>query len=87
MTTDGTSFTPVSLGAEVGVDITFTNSGGTHSVTPDDTSAWPGATVDEWGTSGATYTVKFAEPGTYPYHCSIHGGAGGKGMSGTITVS
>lgn len=29
-----------------------------------------------------TYSRTFAAPGTYPYHCSIHGAA----MTGTVTV-
>jgi plastocyanin len=28
----------------------------------------------------------FSELGTFPYHCILHGGPGGQGMSGTITV-
>jgi plastocyanin len=28
----------------------------------------------------------FNTTGTFPYHCQVHGAAGGIGMSGTITV-
>ena len=34
-------------------------------------------------TTGETYTFKFDNPGTYPYHCEIHGAAS---MSGVIQV-
>jgi plastocyanin len=33
-----------------------------------------------------TYSFTFNTPGTYHYHCQAHGGAGGVGMSGTVTV-
>ena len=29
---------------------------------------------------------RFQQEGVYHYHCMAHGGAGGVGMSGTITV-
>ncbi len=30
--------------------------------------------------------IKLTKPGVYPYYCQFHGGPGGVGMSGTITV-
>jgi len=88
VTTDGTSYTPARLVAKVGEAITFTNSGGSHSVTPDDPAGWTdgGATVDDWGKPDATYSTTFAEPGEYAYHCSVHGSAGGSGMSGVVII-
>ena len=35
---------------------------------------------------GFTFDRSFPVPGVFPYHCLIHGGAGGAGMAGTITV-
>jgi plastocyanin len=32
------------------------------------------------------YEHRFDTPGTYHYYCEVHGGPGGSGMSGTITV-
>ena len=32
------------------------------------------------------FSRTFTAPGTFPYHCVIHGGPGGVGMSGTVTV-
>lgn len=46
-----------------------------HSVTFDDGTGSP--TQDQ-----GTYSRAFAAPGTYNYHCSVHGAA----MSGSITV-
>jgi plastocyanin len=36
--------------------------------------------------SGADFQFTFDKPGTYPYYCKPHGGPGGQGMSGVITV-
>ncbi len=55
-----------------------------HNIVPDDGNA-P-------ATSGAPaaypkyLSFTFASPGVYHYHCGVHGGAGGEGMSGTVTV-
>ena len=35
---------------------------------------------------GGSFSHVFMTAKTVPYHCSFHGGAGGVGMSGTITV-
>ena len=55
-----------------------------HNIVPDDGNA-P-------ATSGAPagypkyLSFTFANPGVYRYHCAVHGGPGGVGMAGTITV-
>ncbi len=53
-----------------------------HSVTADDGS------FDSAVHSGGSFPFDqpFNTPGSYAYHCQIHGGAGGVGMSGTIVV-
>jgi plastocyanin len=54
-----------------------------HNVRPDAT---------EPTTSGAPtdgpheYRFTFTTAGTYRYHCAVHGGPGGVGMSGTVIV-
>jgi plastocyanin len=71
-------FAPAAL--DVSVDATVTwewQSGGTtHNVTFDD-----GTASDD--RSSGNYTRTFTAPGTYDYHCTIHG----PGMSGSVTVS
>lgn len=92
----GNSFVPDELTVAVGDTVTFRNpSGGLHNAVSD-----PGAAntfrcangCDATGGNGApsaanwTGTVTMTNPGSTPYHCAIHGGSGGVGMSGTITV-
>ncbi len=52
-----------------------------HSTTSD-TGAWDSMVHSQ----PFTFDHAFNAPGTFPYHCSIHGATGGIGMSGTITV-
>ncbi len=47
-----------------------------HTVTAD-SGLWDSGQIEP----GATYTITFAKPGTYQYHCENH-----KGMAGTIAV-
>lgn len=64
-----------------GQSVTFTWSGALqHSVTADDGS------FDSGVKGSGTFVQTFNTPGTYRYYCSVHGAAGGLGMSGVITV-
>lgn len=47
-----------------------------------------GGTTLEFDSSlpGGVFTHVFDKVGSFPYHCRNHGGSGGAGMSGTITV-
>jgi len=82
----GNRFEPASMTITVGDTINWfwpVGSAG-HNVVPDDGNA-P-------ATSGAPagypnyLSVQFAVPGVYHYHCAVHGGPGGVGMSGSVTV-
>jgi plastocyanin len=55
-----------------------------HNVAPD-----VGSTPARSGNLAAaphSYQFTFTALGTYHYHCEAHGGVGGSGMSGTVTV-
>ncbi|GAB4244436.1 MAG: hypothetical protein Kow0027_04150 [Saprospiraceae bacterium] len=56
-----------------------------HSSTSDATSG-----PDSWNstvlTPGSTFTSPVLSAGVHPYYCIPHGGPGGAGMSGTVTV-
>lgn len=75
-------FVPATLGIDPGETVTWRNDGEhVHTVTSDDGLFDSG--VFE---SAATFSFTFAEPGTYPYFCQVHGARGGVGMAGTIVV-
>lgn len=62
-----------------------------HSVTADDDSFTSNVACSASDTSqcmktGDEFKHLFTKAGTYPYHCVIHGGKGGSGMSGVIIV-
>jgi len=76
-------FGPVELTVPTGTTVVWTNNGGlSHTVTADD-NTFDSGTMGK----GDTFSFTFNEPGTYPYYCEFHGGPGGIGMSGVITVS
>ena len=76
------AFDPQSLTIPVGTTVRFVNKDSAeHTVTADDGSFDSGTL-----SSGQEFTFKFDKAGTYPYYCKFHGGKGGQGMSGTITV-
>jgi plastocyanin len=76
-------FQPKELKVKTGATVTWTNDGSSsHTVTSDD-----GSFESPTLAKGKTYRRKFDKPGTYPYYCALHGGAGGDGMSGAIVVT
>lgn len=76
-------FGPADLTIPVGSTVIWTSQGFlAHTVTADDGSFDSGTL-----SRGASFEMTFTEPGTYSYHCEIHGGTGGLGMAGTITVT
>ena len=88
------SFTPKTLTVAPGDTVRWTNAGGghQHNVVADDRSFRCANGCQESGGSGEpddgawTFTLAFPEAGEFPYHCAVHGGPGGIGMSGTVVV-
>jgi plastocyanin len=76
-------FTPASVTVNQGEKVTWQNTGGRHNVKFDDGSFEqpPEPSVASW-----TVSRSFNQPGTFRYYCELHGGPGGSGMSGTVTV-
>jgi FtsP/CotA-like multicopper oxidase with cupredoxin domain len=56
-----------------------------HTVTSD-INAWPDSGVKDGGPPFPTFPVTFNSPGLFKYHCNIHGGPNGVGMSGSVMV-
>ena len=75
-------FTPSNLTIEVGDTVRWMNIMGNHNVVADDNSFTSGPpSTNQW-----VYDFVFTMEGTNPYYCVLHGGPGGSGMSGVITV-
>lgn len=76
------SFTPAQITITVGDVVRWTNSGGLHNVVADDNSFTSGSV----SSSSWVYEHTFNSVGTNPYYCAQHGGPGGIGMSGVVSV-
>ena len=75
-------FTPANLTVTVGDTVRWINEQGFHNVVADDNSFTSGALASApW-----VYDFVFTTVSTNPYYCEAHGGPGGSGMSGVITV-
>lgn len=81
--TSSNEFTPAAVSVNQGETVTWVNAGGDHNVKFDD-----GSFEQPGEPSGSAWTVarRFDTPGTFRYYCEAHGGPGGGGMSGTVTV-
>jgi plastocyanin len=78
------AFTPPNAPINVGDTVTWTNQGILHNVVFDDgTFTYPmNPSSSNWSISR-----QFNTPGVFLYYCFQHGGPGGVGMSGRVTVS
>ncbi|MCE7989929.1 MAG: hypothetical protein DYG89_52950 [Caldilinea sp. CFX5] len=76
------AFNAPTVTVPTGATVTWVNRGNAkHSATADDGSFDTGL-LDP----GASGSVTFTQPGSYPYSCVLHGGSGGVGMAGTVIV-
>jgi plastocyanin len=75
-------FVPQEITVSVGTRVAWVNDGGRHQIVADN-----GAFKSQELTAAQQkFTYQFRRPGVFPYHCYFHGGSGGKGMSGVVTV-
>lgn len=78
----GSSFQEAEISVPVGTTVVWESQTSLpHTVTADDGSFDSGSL-----TNGGTFSFTFDEAGEFPYYCKFHGGSGGAGMSGVITV-
>lgn len=83
--TVGATFSPASIMVNAGDTVTWIwDDAVDHSITSD-TGIWDSG-VKNGGPPFPQFSRIFTTPGTFPYHCVIHGGPGGVGMAGTVTV-
>jgi len=81
------AFQPGQVTINKGDSLTWSDAGrNPHTVTADDGSFDSANGTSATLSSGQTFAHVFATPGRFPYHCRIHGGAGGVGMSGVVVV-
>lgn len=81
----GTSFNPVDMTISKNASVTWSEVTGVHHIVFDGppTGATPITDIGDF--SAGTVSRTFAQTGTFPYHCTIHGGVG-TGMHGNIIV-
>ncbi len=76
------SFSPKEVTVAVGTTVSWINNEDLpHTVTADD-GAFDSGELQYYD----VFEFTFTEAGTYAYYCDYHGGSGGQGMSGVITV-
>jgi plastocyanin len=75
-------FEPKVLTVKVGTMVRWVNKSGWHTVAADNGSF----TSTELKSENAYFDHTFKKAGKFPYHCTFHGGKGGKDMAGTIIV-
>lgn len=75
-------FFPSQVTIRVGDTVRWTNIDGSHNVQADDISWGNAVQAAPW-----TFLRTFTATGTFGFHCAPHGGPGGTGMSGTVTVT
>jgi predicted lipoprotein with Yx(FWY)xxD motif/plastocyanin len=76
------SFNPKELTISVGTTVVWHNNDSVMHTVTSDTGLFDGNLPP----GGADFQFTFSQAGTYPYYCKPHGGPGGQGMSGVITV-
>jgi plastocyanin len=81
----GNRFSPPDVTIQAGQTVEWVWPSGAvgHNVSPDDTEPTVSGPVSN---GPKTYSFTFNTAGTYNYYCVAHGGPGGAGMSGTVTV-
>lgn len=91
------TFSPAMLTIKAGTSVRWTNDGPSAHTTTSDTGVWTsgvlsppgmaGSMSGGGGSPGGTFDFTFTQPGTYPYHCSLHPPNIYPGFVGTVTVT
>ena len=90
------SFSPASVTIKAGTTVRWTNNGPSAHTTTSDAGVWSSATLGAptsgggyagGGTAGGVFDFKFTQPGTFPYHCSLHPPSMYPGFTGMVTVT
>jgi plastocyanin len=84
--TTSAEFSPKDIMINTGDTVTWQWDDATPHTVTSDTGAWPDSGVKSGGPPFPSFQHTFNTPGTYKYHCQIHGGPNGIGMSGSVMV-
>jgi plastocyanin len=82
VTMEDNYFEPANISVPAGTTVTWIQGGNHPHTTTSDQGLWDSGVIP--GGSGGSFSVTFNEPGTFPYHCTIHLN---EGMVGTVTVT
>jgi plastocyanin len=77
------SFSPASLTIKTGTTVRWSNRGPSAHTTVSDMGTWNSGVLNV----GGTFDFTFMQPGTFPYHCSLHPPSLYPGFIGTVTVT
>jgi plastocyanin len=82
----GNRFEPATITVSVGDTVNWFWPAGSvgHNILPDDGNLPPNSGAP--ANHPKFLSFRFMAPGVYHYHCTVHGGPGGVGMAGTVTV-
>ena len=72
-----TAYNPNPVTIQRGGSVTWVNNDNIAHTSTSNSNVWNSATI----APGASFSMTFANAGTFPYHCTIH-----PGMVGTVTV-
>ncbi len=90
------TFSPATVTIKAGTTVRWTNDGPSAHTTTSDGGAWDSGSLSPpsggggyggGGSAGGTFDFTFMQPGSFPYHCSIHPPSSYPGFTGTVTVT
>jgi plastocyanin len=88
ITASSNKYTDASITIATGDRVLFANAGGSHNFVFEDGPRYPEDPTPAGNAIWSTPLSRvFTAAGTYRFYCAAHGGPGGEGMSGTVTVS
>jgi plastocyanin len=74
----GMAFTPSTITVAAGTTIKWTNKDAVNHTVTSDTGLFESGSMGD----GATFSLMFDTPGSFPYHCAVH-----PGMKATVVVN
>lgn len=94
VTIEDFKFSPTNITIHAGMSVRWINHGPSAHTTSSDAGIWSSGTLSApngggvygGGSNGGSFTLAFAQPGTYTYHCEIHPPSAYPQFVGSVTV-